>query len=333
MTFTYSFLKILVRAALQCFFRKVRVVGLENLPKDAPIIIAPNHQNALIDPLLLACFLPIPLHFLTRSDVFTKWTNPLLKSVNMMPIYRIRDGYAKLSQNDAVFETCRELFKKNKTVMIFPEGNHGEHHFLRPLTKGTSRLALQSQEQLDESLKIVPIGLNFFSHREPRSTIIMVVGKPIEVKDYMAQYEENNAKGLMTLRDEISEGMKETLIIPEETDNYEERRDAVFSEKNEHLSFEELRNGEFEVPKKEKKRSKHIIAKILNPVPYLILNKVISGIKDKVFYSTMKFGIGLLTFPLWWIIVLSIMSFLVGIKIASLTVLVMILGLFFSYRR
>lgn len=322
-----------MRFALLCFFRKVKVEGLENIPKDSPIIIAPNHQNALIDALLAVCFLPPLIHFLTRSDVFNKWTNPFLNWVKMMPIYRIRDGYSKLSQNDAVFETCRELFKKNRSVLIFPEGNHGEHHFLRPLTKGTSRLALQSQQHLEKALKVVPIGINYFSHKNPRSTVLIAVGKPIEVNEYLAEYEENNPKGLMSFRDKISEGMKETLIIPEETEDYFERRDAVFSEKNGHLSFSALREGHFESSKKAKKKSRHLIAKILNPIPFLILNKVISGIKDKVFYVTMKFGVGLFVFPIWWLLILGIMSWFVGIKIAALAVAVMIMGLFFSYQK
>jgi 1-acyl-sn-glycerol-3-phosphate acyltransferase len=332
MTFIYRFLKVFVRSGMQCYFKKVKIEGLENLPKDAPFIIAPNHQNALIDPLIPACFLPIPIHYLTRSDVFNKWTNPLLKAVNMMPIYRIRDGYAKLSQNDAVFEACKELFEANQAVLIFPEGNHGEHYYLRSLSKGISRLAIQSQLQLEQPLKIVPIGLNYFSHQEPRSTVIMVVGKPIEVKEYLQGYEENNATGLISLRDRIGEGMKETLIIPEETEDYEVRRDAIFNKKNDHLSFKELREGEFETPKKAKKRSKHLIAKVLNPIPFLILKKVLNGIKDRVFYSTMKFGIGFFAFPIWWLVVFGIMSWLVGIKIAALTVVVMIMGLFFSYQ-
>lgn len=322
-----------MRFALLCFFRKVKVEGLENIPKDTPIIIAPNHQNALIDALLAVCFLPPLIHFLTRSDVFNKWTNPLLSWMKMMPIYRIRDGYSKLSQNDAVFEACREIFKKSKSVLIFPEGNHGEHHFLRPLTKGTSRLAFQSQEHLEQALKVVPIGINYFSHRNPRSTVLIAVGKPIEVNEYLAEYRENNPKGLMSLRDRISEGMKETLVIPDETEDYIERRDAIFSEENSHLSFAELKGGQFESPNKRRRKSKHLIAKILNPVPFMMLHKVIGGIKDKVFYSTMKFGVGVVAFPIWWLIVLGVMSFFVGIKIAALTVAVMVMGLFFSYRR
>lgn len=333
MTFTYRILRFFVRTGLQCFYKKVRVEGVENLPKDSPIIIAPNHQNALIDPLIPGCFLPIPIHYLTRSDVFNKWTNPLLKAVNMMPIYRIRDGYAKLSQNDAVFEACRDLFKANQAILIFPEGNHGEHYYLRPLTKGIARLAIQSQQVLEKDLKVVPIGLNYFSHRDPRSTVLMKVGKPIGVKEYVAGYEENNATGLISLRERISEGMKETMIIPEETDDYEEKRDAIFSDKNDHLSFDELREGKFSEPKKPKGRSRHLVAKILNLLPFLIMRKVLSGIKDKVFYATMKFGIGLFIFPIWWLIVLGIMSWLVGFKIAALTVFVMIMGLFISYRR
>jgi 1-acyl-sn-glycerol-3-phosphate acyltransferase len=47
----YWFLKQYVRFASWLIHKKTLVVGKENIPKDKPLIFAPNHQNALSDPM------------------------------------------------------------------------------------------------------------------------------------------------------------------------------------------------------------------------------------------------------------------------------------------
>lgn len=324
-----------MKLMLRSYFHKIIIEGKENVPKNTPLIVTPNHQNAFLDALLVGAFIPIPLHYLTRQDVFVWWSKPLLNLMNMMPIYRIRDGYSKLSLNDAVFEGCRKLFGKNGSILIFAEGNHGKHYYLRPLTKGAARLALQSQGVLDQEMMILPVGLNYFDHQSPNSTVLVNFGKPISVKSYLKDFQDNQAMGLINMRNAISEGMKEVLVIPEETPDYERRASTVFQEKHENLTFQELRsinlaNVPVDNPRKKKR---HILAWILNPLPMLIIKKVISNVDDVVFHSSLKFGIGLFLFPLWWIIVFFTMFFLVGINIALLMVIVMVFGLYYSYQR
>ncbi|WP_370090329.1 1-acyl-sn-glycerol-3-phosphate acyltransferase [Ekhidna sp.] len=334
MTSFYSFFRVLIKFALRFYFKKIRIEGLENIPRDTPLLITPNHQNALIDPLLVGAFAPIPIHYLTRSDVFKWWLKPLLKRVNMMPIYRIRDGYAKLSLNDQVFSSCKEVFKKNGSVLIFAEGNHGKEYFLRPLTKGAARLALQSEEVLGNGLMVLPVGLNYFDHQKSNSVVLMKFGEPIPVANYLETYKSNSTKGLIEMREGISQGMKEVLVIPEEDTDYETRKEKIFQPKHENLSFKELRNMDVSTVSLEKaRRSRHWLAKILNPLPFLIIHTMISRVDDVVFYSTLKFGIGLFAFPLWWLLIFSILSMTVGINIALLAVIVMISGLFYSYQQ
>lgn len=323
-----------MRLSLRFYFKKIRIEGLDNIPRDTPLLITPNHQNALIDPLLVGAFAPIPIHYLTRSDVFKWWLKPLLTRVNMMPIYRIRDGYSKLSLNDQVFSSCREVFKKNGSVLIFAEGNHGKEYFLRPLTKGAARLALQSEETLGNGLVVLPVGLNYFNHQKSNSVVLIKFGEPIPVSDYLEIYKSNPTKGLIEMREGIGQGMKKVLVIPEADTDYESRKEKIFQPKHENLSFKELKDLDISKVSLEKKRnSRHWLARILNPLPFLIINWMINRVDDVVFHSTLKFGIGLFSFPIWWLIVFSFLSMAVGINIALLAVIVMISGLFYSYQQ
>ncbi len=333
MTAFYVSFKYFIRVSLRLYFKRIRIEGLEQVPSDKPLLITPNHQNAFLDALIVGAFIPVELHFLTRSDVFTKWSIPLMKLVNMMPIYRIRDGYSKLSQNEEVFENCRQIFNQNKSILIFAEGNHGKEYYLRPLTKGAARLALQSQMGMEKELMVQPVGLNYFEHQSPKSTVIIQFGEPIPVKNHIEEFKKHQATGLIKMRDAISKGMKETLIISDETKDYQQRRERIFWEKNEELSFEELRSLDISNIKVEKRsRKTHLIAKLLNPLPFILMHKVIAKIDDVVFHSSLKFAIGLVIFPLWWMIVFLTLSLTVGINIALLAVIVMVFGLFYSYQ-
>ena len=103
----YLFVKIYMRAGFAFYFKKILISGKENIPRNKAILFVANHQNALIDPLLIGATTPRELNFLTRADVFNKpLVKRLLSTVNMLPIYRIRDGITSLSRNEEVFEKC-----------------------------------------------------------------------------------------------------------------------------------------------------------------------------------------------------------------------------------
>ena len=50
------------------FYGKVEVKGLENIPRNEPVIFAPNHQNALMDALIVLFSAPQDIVFLARAE-------------------------------------------------------------------------------------------------------------------------------------------------------------------------------------------------------------------------------------------------------------------------
>ncbi len=124
----------------------------------------PNHQNALLDALLIAINSNRKPYFLTRSDVFS---NALFRSFfyffRMMPVYRMRDGRETLTKNEAIFQRCTELLSKGEAVVIFPEANHNLERRVRPLSKGFTRILFQTMEQYEGlEILLIPVGMNYY---------------------------------------------------------------------------------------------------------------------------------------------------------------------------
>ncbi len=75
------------------YYGKVEVYGKENIPGKAPVIFAPNHQNALMDALIVLFKAPHDVVFLARADIFRKkFLAFLLNSLKILPVFRQRNG-------------------------------------------------------------------------------------------------------------------------------------------------------------------------------------------------------------------------------------------------
>ena len=44
----------LVSLAMRFFYKKYEISGIENIPKDGGVLFAVNHQNAFMDPIVIA---------------------------------------------------------------------------------------------------------------------------------------------------------------------------------------------------------------------------------------------------------------------------------------
>ena len=335
----YYIVKYVGKLGLSLFFGGVKLYGKDKIPTDGALIFAPNHQGAFMDAVLVGVFTKKPITFLTRSDVFNKWSMPILKSLNMMPIYRIRDGIKSLAQNDAVFEMCYKILSDNyKALLIFPEGNHGIEHYLRPLSKGTARLALDARNELadDKKLYVIPTGINYFSHYRPLSKVHLVFGEPIELEQYMELYEEHKQKAYNRFREDLTVAMKKTLILEEEKEDHEQRRDFVFQPKHEDMHFEALKELA-EQPEVGERKPYQIGAfsrfwitffALFNFVPLMALHKLLSGIKDKVFFISLKYLVGGILHLIWWMVLLAVGWTWLGWEAGLLFVAVAILAMF-----
>jgi len=210
----YSFLKVLVRFTLKIFYRKIFITGLEHIKTDTPQLIASNHPNGFLEPLIMACFFPKPLHFLVRGDVFDNPVlKPMLRSTNQIPIFRFRDGFSKLRENSQNMDESIQVLLDKKNLLIFAEGGTESIKKLRPLQKGISRIAFQAMEKnpaLD--LEILPVGINFTYPTKFNTEVMLKIGKPLKAHDYLDVYHEDNKLGHENLLSDLYDEMKKNII-------------------------------------------------------------------------------------------------------------------------
>jgi 1-acyl-sn-glycerol-3-phosphate acyltransferase len=205
------------------FYRKVIVLGRENINPDDHLIFAPNHQNALMDALAVLFTHKGQPVFLARADIFKKKTiAAILYFLKILPVYRIRDGFSSVKGNDEIFVKTIDVLKNKNGLVILPEGDHAGFRRLRQLKKGICRVAFQSDEATGFILKIkiIPVALEFSNYSRFRQVLTVEYGKPVEVSDFFDLYKVSPERALNELRSRLSNAMKGIMIHIEE-DDYE----------------------------------------------------------------------------------------------------------------
>jgi len=213
----------IVANGLKFFYKDIKAVGKENLPKDKPILFIPNHQNSFMDALHVAVTIRPVIYFLTRAQAFKPdIVGKFLWSINMMPVYRVRDGFSSIQKNNEIFEKCIKYLKNKDTILIFAEANHNLKRRIRPLSKGFTRIAFGAEEKhdWDLDLQIVPVGINYTRHRKAGNTVQVNYGKPIPVKNYHDTYVEDERKGVESMKRDVSDAMKDLVFHVDHLNEY-----------------------------------------------------------------------------------------------------------------
>jgi 1-acyl-sn-glycerol-3-phosphate acyltransferase len=212
----YSITRPFAKIALGLYFRKIYLTNREVIPKDKPLILASNHPTAFIDPCLLACYQKRPLHFLARGDLYVGnvFIRKLYDAYRMIPVFRRHDaGYSGVKTNFESFDRTFDALNENKAIMILAEGRTKHEKRLRPLMKGTARIVFGAWEKYGElDIFIVPVCINYTNSDKFRSEVMIDVREPIRVKDYVPLYEENQARAVSLVTDEIARRLMEGVI-------------------------------------------------------------------------------------------------------------------------
>ena len=225
--FAYTLLRTFwVNPIIKLSLRRLTVRGKENLPKDGAIIIGSNHTSALLDPLVILRTMNRATVFMTRADIFRK---PFLQKVftflKMLPIFRIRDGYAAVKQNEEIIAKCGDVLQHGYPLALFPEATHRPKHSLLPLSKGIFHIALDANKRFghERPVYIVPMGLEYGRYFRYRSTVVATYGEPINVTEFVKQHENEvtPARLLAMLREELASRMKELIAYVPDTEDYD----------------------------------------------------------------------------------------------------------------
>ena len=214
---SFSLVRNYIVFAFKHYYGEYIVVGRENIPKDCPVIFAPNHINAFMDAIAVHSIAPdkLPVIFLARADIFNNKTAlKFLKFAKILPAFRMRDGMENLGKNNEVFEQCVEILEHNNALGIMPEGNQGEQRKLRPLLKGIFRISFAAQQKYgtQPKVKILPVGIDYGSLTKFGKPIIISIGKPIEVSEYMKSYAENTVTATNEIRERLYSDLEKVSL-------------------------------------------------------------------------------------------------------------------------
>lgn len=328
----YNVIRIYVKIGLFFLFKRISVYGKENIPQKGAVIFIGNHQNALIDAILVPTTNNRNIHFLTRASAFKVGVvNQILRSLNMIPVFRIRDGVRTIEKNIAVFGKCIEILKQEKAIQIFAEGEHHLKRRILPLKKGFARIILGTlQKYPNLPIYIVPIGINYDSHLNFPSSASIYYGKPILANQFIDL--KNPDLKFMEITNQISTALKNLTLHIEDSANYD-----IIIAKLEALGVDYLNpfeanklveNTETNLPKASIKKRRinwfapiHFLAKLNSIFPLLLWKYIKPNIKDVVFTNTYRFVLITTLFPAFYLIQAAAVHYFFNLKVAAIYLL------------
>ncbi|RLD52157.1 MAG: hypothetical protein DRI94_03985 [Bacteroidetes bacterium] len=362
----YAVLKVYAKFVHdKIFYKKVKYYGLENIPEGKPILIAPNHQNALMDALAIIFALDKQIVFLARSDIFqNSFIAKILYFLKILPVFRMRDGKEKLKLNEAIYNKTIQVLKSNRPVVIFPEAQHIDKKHLRKLKKGVQRIAFKLEEDNDfkADIQIIPTGIYYSNYWNFRTKLFVSFGKPVSLKEYFDDYKVDPVKTMLKFGNVLHEKIREQIIYIKDLQTHDEYNfllDVCDKEIAEDLSLN-LRdlNNKIAVDKETVRRvddlkesdtegfnalikdisiykeslskfklkdwiiekaipNNKLVEKFLilligipvylyglinNLIPYLLPRLITKKLKDRQFESSIVYGLGIFTFPIFYIL-------------------------------
>lgn len=178
----YGVLHRIVPPLLRAIWRP-HVIGLENVPRSGPLILASNHQS-FIDSVVIPAVAPRPVNFLAKSDYFEgrgikgRLVKEWFVTFGAMPVDR-DDSRAAIASLD----TALGVLAEGGAFGIYPEGTRSRDGRLYRGRTGVAQLALTS------GAPIVPVGLIGTDRLQPvgsnRPRLVRITvkfGEPIDVR-------------------------------------------------------------------------------------------------------------------------------------------------------
>lgn len=173
------------------------VEGLENIPEDAPIIIAANH-NSFIDSLLVPLVINRRVVYLGKADYFDHWwTRWFFAGTNVIPVRREGGEAGEAS----LVAGCEQL-AAGLAIGIYPEGTRSPDGRLYRGKTGVARMALRAR------CEIVPVAVLGTHEAQPADRLLprpmrigIRFGRPLDFSRYWGKEEDRFV--LRSITDEI----------------------------------------------------------------------------------------------------------------------------------
>jgi 1-acyl-sn-glycerol-3-phosphate acyltransferase len=142
---TYTFARIVLTLPTLLLWR-VRAIGLENIPKTGPLVLAPNHFSQM-DHFFVGVYLRRKIRFMAKSQLFGP---PILTYIYKHGgVFPVRRGH----HDEEAFETARQLLAQGEVLLVYAEGGRSRSQELGEPKPGIGRIALES------GVPLVPVAI------------------------------------------------------------------------------------------------------------------------------------------------------------------------------
>lgn len=232
-SFGYWLLKQYVQFINWLITKRTIVLGKDKIPANKPIVFAPNHQNALSDPMAVLLNTRLQPVWLARADIFgiSKFIDTILQFLKIIPVFRLRDGKENLEKNQETFAISIKVLENNSALALFPEAAHTFKRQMALHKKAVPRIVFMAEEQKNDNLdiQIIPTGIYYSHYWKFNRSLIVIFGDPISVTDYLAAYKENPNTATIDLKKQLHDALIPlTLNIRSKSfyDTYEKIRDS-----------------------------------------------------------------------------------------------------------
>lgn len=165
-------IKFIVRGALYIWFKlvyRLEINGLENVPKEGPVIFCGNHRS-YIDPPLIVATAKRDMKFLAKEELYkNKFLAFLGWAFEAIPVKRDEKDISAI-------KTSLKDLKEGKCIALFPEGTRNGLEKGEKVKDGVAFFAVRS------GAKVVPCGIKGGTKELKKLTISY--GKPLDYSKY-----------------------------------------------------------------------------------------------------------------------------------------------------
>ena len=193
----YRAVRQLIRLTLRFYFRRMELTGLDNVPPNGAVLFCGNHQNSLVDAMMIICFSGRDVRFAAADVLFD---NALLRffltKLQVVPIRRKQDHEGEDIDNRSAFDALFDVLGQGGAMGIFPEGLSHRESDLSQFKTGPARLAFGTKAaHPDSPVYIVPCGLHYANPNRFRTSVLVRFGIPIEItNEALAQWKAEERK-------------------------------------------------------------------------------------------------------------------------------------------
>jgi 1-acyl-sn-glycerol-3-phosphate acyltransferase len=143
---TYPLVRLIVSLPALLLYR-TRAIGVENVPKSGPLVLAPNHFSQM-DHFFVGLYLRRQIRFMAKSQMFGP---PILTYVYKHGgVFPIRRGH----HDEEAFKTAFTILGQGGMLLVYAEGGRSRSSELGEPKPGIGRIALES------GAPIVPVAVH-----------------------------------------------------------------------------------------------------------------------------------------------------------------------------